>query len=247
MNTQLRLIAAAVAALAMGQVSAQTYGNPDYARSSSYGYRHSQVVRCESVRSRRTYCRVNTSGNVQLSRQLSQSACIQGRTWAADSRGIWVSNGCRAEFSIGSRRNYRGDGGYAANGNGYYRDNGSRYGDQSEYQNDGYQNRDYQSGGYRDGNYGNGYSNGSSQVIRCDSASDGRTYCRNESNGAVRLSRTYGGRCTEGETWGADGRGIWVSGDCSASFNVVDRSNYNSNSNYDSNYDPNYDSDNYQH
>ena len=249
MNTQLRLIAAVVATLAMGHASAQTYGNP-YARSSSYGYGHSQVVRCESAHSQRTYCRVNSSGNVgnvQLRRQLSQSACIRGRTWANDSRGIWVSNGCRAEFSIGARRYSRADNGYASSGNGYYRDgdyrdNGSRYGDryESQYGNDGYSS--YQNDGYRDGNYGDGssYSNGSSRTIRCSSTSDGRTYCRNESNGTVQLSRTYGGRCAQGETWGTDGRGIWVSGDCSASFNVIDRSDYTNN--YDEN-----DSGYYQH
>jgi hypothetical protein len=242
MNTQVRLIAAAVAALAMGQVSAQsqTYDNSGYARSSNYGYGHSQVVRCESVRSRRTYCGVGTSGTVRLTRQLSHSACIQGRTWSADSRGIWVSNGCRAEFSINARRNYRGNDGYASNGNGYYRDNGSRYGNQPEYQygNDRYGNGDYPNSSYRDGNYNNGYGNSTSQVIRCDSTRDGRTYCRNESNGIVRLNRTYGGRCTEGQTWGSDGQGIWVSGDCAASFNIDNSSDYDSN--YNTNNDPDY-------
>ena len=31
-------------------------------------------------------------------RQLSRAACIQGRTWGYGRNGIWVSDGCRAEF-----------------------------------------------------------------------------------------------------------------------------------------------------
>jgi hypothetical protein len=36
-----------------------------------------------------------------LSRQLSDSACIQGKTWGWDRKGVWVSDGCRAEFILG--------------------------------------------------------------------------------------------------------------------------------------------------
>jgi hypothetical protein len=227
MSTHLRLIAAAVTALAMTSATAQTYGNPDYSRSNGYGYGHSQSVRCESIHSRRTYCRVYTSGTVRLMRQLSRNACIEGRTWATSSQGIWVSNGCRADFAISSQRRYRNNGGYGGSngpdGN-YY--NGSGYGNQSDYQdgNDGYRN---DNNGYGDRN-GDGYATRYSQVVRCDSNSDGRTYCRNETNGAVQLSRVYGGDCTEGQTWGSDRRGIWVSGDCEASFTVENNSSYDS-------------------
>ena len=34
---------------------------------------------------------------VQLVRQLSRAACIQGRSWGYGRNGIWVSDGCRAE------------------------------------------------------------------------------------------------------------------------------------------------------
>lgn len=223
MNNHLRLIAAAVATLAMSQVSAQSYGNSGYAPGAGYGYGHSQRVRCESVHSRRTYCRLDVQGTVRLTRQLSHSACVQGRTWAADSRGLWVSNGCRADFAISTRRRYRGNDGYSSND---YND-GSRYDNQNGYRNDSRSDSDYgntyQTGGDR---YDSGYSTDSARVIRCDSTSDGRTYCRNESNGAVRLSRTFGGDCREGQTWGSDSRGIWVSGDCDASFNVYQDGSY---------------------
>jgi len=35
---------------------------------------------------------------VQLVQQLSDSACVEGRDWNRDQAGIWVTNGCRADF-----------------------------------------------------------------------------------------------------------------------------------------------------
>ena len=34
-------------------------------------------------------------------RQLSQAPCIYGRSWAYDDRGIWVADGCQADFNVG--------------------------------------------------------------------------------------------------------------------------------------------------
>lgn len=61
-------------------------------------------VRCESRDGRWNRCEVDTRGGVRLTRQLSRSACIHGRSWGSDRRGIWVSGGCRAEFEVGMRR-----------------------------------------------------------------------------------------------------------------------------------------------
>ena len=41
---------------------------------------------------------VDGRGRVQLVRQLSSAACIEGRTWGQDARGVWVTDGCRGEF-----------------------------------------------------------------------------------------------------------------------------------------------------
>jgi hypothetical protein len=70
------------------------------------GYRrndslYSRTVVCESDYSGRHHCAADTSGGIQLSRQLSKTNCVLNRTWGYDSRGIWVSNGCRAEFLLG--------------------------------------------------------------------------------------------------------------------------------------------------
>lgn len=71
-------------------------------RSFNGGYQQRQsdgeAVLCESVGKRQTYCEVRTRGGVELVNQLSRSPCVQGQTWDYDRRGIWVSEGCRAEF-----------------------------------------------------------------------------------------------------------------------------------------------------
>ena len=66
------------------------YGGPDYGMG--------RLFRCESSDGRTRECAANTRAGVQLVRQLSRAACIQGRTWGYGRNGIWVSDGCRAEF-----------------------------------------------------------------------------------------------------------------------------------------------------
>jgi hypothetical protein len=63
-----------------------------------------QRITCESERGRHSYCRTNTRGRVRLERRLSDAPCRQYDTWGADGdgSGIWVSNGCRAVFSVES-------------------------------------------------------------------------------------------------------------------------------------------------
>jgi len=62
---------------------------------------YDRLVTCESVNNTRHFCSADTRGGVELSRRLSKNECILNRTWGYDSRGIWVSNGCRGEFLIG--------------------------------------------------------------------------------------------------------------------------------------------------
>ena len=72
-----------------------------------YGY--GSTVRCESNDGRMNRCSVNGRGRVQLTRQLSRSACIEGRSWGSDRGSVWVNDGCRAEFTV-SRGGYGGYG-----------------------------------------------------------------------------------------------------------------------------------------
>jgi len=48
-------------------------------------------------------CHVDTHGYVRLVKEHSRTACIQGRTWDYDRRGIWVDDNCKADFVVESR------------------------------------------------------------------------------------------------------------------------------------------------
>ena len=74
-----------------------TYPPPD---SPAQGY--GRVVRCESEDKHTRHCDMDTRGGVYLSRRISDTACIQGRNWGYDSRGVWVTAGCRGEFTSGA-------------------------------------------------------------------------------------------------------------------------------------------------
>lgn len=66
-------------------------------------YGHEEVIRCESRDYRQVYCDIDSRGGVEIVNQLSDTACIEGRTWGWDRRGVWVSGGCRAEFAVAGR------------------------------------------------------------------------------------------------------------------------------------------------
>jgi len=63
-------------------------------------------VTCESSGGSRQTCQELGFGvdpnSVKLERQLSESACVKGRTWGLDGGGLWVKDGCRAVFSYRS-------------------------------------------------------------------------------------------------------------------------------------------------
>ncbi len=115
MRTRLVLTASAfLAGASVLPAQAQYYDN---------GYNDS-VVRCESRDNRTERCAVGGGGDIRLVRQLSSNACVRGRNWGTDSRGIWVSGGCRAEFSVGGYGGYDDDrygGGYGNDGAGTFR------------------------------------------------------------------------------------------------------------------------------
>jgi len=66
------------------------------------------LVRCESDDGRPRYCRVDTRGGVRLHRQLSKSPCRYNESWGYDRQGIWVKDGCRAEFRLAERDGWPG-------------------------------------------------------------------------------------------------------------------------------------------
>ena len=81
-----------------GTAHAQYRDNDRYAED-RYGNSNT-TIRCESVKNRNKECRLD--GRARLVRQLSGAACVEGRSWGQSRGGVWVSNGCRAEF-VGER------------------------------------------------------------------------------------------------------------------------------------------------
>lgn len=90
---------------------------PSMPAAAQYGYGAAERFRCESNNGRTNHCAVDTRGGVVLVRQLSRGACIEGRTWGWDRRGVWVTEGCRAEFEVAGGYG-GGPGGWAGGGYG---------------------------------------------------------------------------------------------------------------------------------
>ena len=156
-------------------------------------------IRCESNDGRTQWCRADTRYGVRIERQHSRSACIQGRTWGYDRRGIWVSHGCRATFDLGNRRG-RGD----YYGGGYYGGGPNPW--------PGYGNPP---GGY----YGGGHP-GYGRSIVCESHEGRYNECRFGGNvGNVILERQLSNSpCQQGYSWGVTRGGVWVNNGCRAQF-----------------------------
>lgn len=65
-----------------------------------------RAIVCESQNNGKSRCPVDTSYGVQLARQISKNECVRGTDWGYDENGVWVDNGCRAEFVLGGEDRY---------------------------------------------------------------------------------------------------------------------------------------------
>jgi hypothetical protein len=77
------------------------------------GGNNGRTIRCESTDNRTRECAAGFRGRAVLTRQLSDSRCVEGRSWGQRGSNIWVSQGCRGEFAEG-----RGGGGWNPGGPG---------------------------------------------------------------------------------------------------------------------------------
>lgn len=131
-----------------------------------------RVLRCESKGGDPNLCPADVRGGVRLLRTLSRSDCDEGRSWGVDASGVWVKNGCRADFVLG-------------------------YG----------------------GTVGSGVG---ARVMRCESRGSRWQHCPAETRAGVELVRQLSKNpCIKGQNWGADSRGVWVSGGCRAEFRMM--------------------------
>lgn len=69
------------------------------------GWNHRFSIRCGSRDYQYRFCAVDLGrgGRAYLDRQISGSPCIEGRTWGWNRAGIWVNQGCDAQFTIDRR------------------------------------------------------------------------------------------------------------------------------------------------
>lgn len=86
----------------------------DYDRYYDDGY-NGGPVRCESIKNRTQQCAL--PGRARLVRQISGSPCVEGQTWGQGRGGVWVTQGCRAEFV--AERGRASHGGWGNNGGGW--------------------------------------------------------------------------------------------------------------------------------
>jgi len=63
-----------------------------------------RAIACESKNNDRVQCPAETRYGVALVRFLGDEECTLDRTWGFDENGVWVSNGCRAQFALGGYR-----------------------------------------------------------------------------------------------------------------------------------------------
>ena len=227
-----------------------------------YGGDHGQTVRCDSNDGRQRICPADTRQGVRMVRQYSSSPCVEGRTWGTTRMGIWVTQGCRAEFAVGREWNDGGQwggnsGGNNGNGGNSVRcdSNDNRY---RQCTIDGrrvYLERQYskspcvegQSWGYgrgyvwvnngcraqftssRGGQWGGGGWDGDrpgngwgqAQTLYCGSDDSRPRRCNVTVRRDARMvNQKSKSACIEGQSWGWDRSGIWVTRGCRADFQV---------------------------
>jgi hypothetical protein len=62
-----------------------------------------RTLTCESDGARRSYCRADNRFGMSLTHEISRGKCVINQTWGTDRNGVWVSDGCRAEFAVKTR------------------------------------------------------------------------------------------------------------------------------------------------
>ncbi len=189
------------------------------------------TIRCSSDNGKRNWCNIGNARDARLVNQVSGSPCVRDSTWGIDNRGLWVDNGCRADFAFG------GGGGYypqpGGPGQGTIRcssDNGKRnwcnIGNARDAQlvnqvsgspcvrgsTWGIDNRGLwvDNGCRADFAIGGSYRPPPSQplIITCSSNDGKRNWCDIGGRRDIRLNRQISGSaCIEGQTWGIDNRG----------------------------------------
>ncbi|HBK45759.1 MAG TPA: hypothetical protein DDZ67_04850 [Xanthomonadaceae bacterium] len=59
-----------------------------------------RMLTCESKSRVRRMCGISVEREVRLGRQISGTPCVEGENWGWSRDGVWVNDGCRAEFVV---------------------------------------------------------------------------------------------------------------------------------------------------
>jgi hypothetical protein len=59
------------------------------------------TVTCSSKPGERQQCSADTSKGIVLAKSFGESPCLLGKTWGYDDQGVWVADGCSADFVVG--------------------------------------------------------------------------------------------------------------------------------------------------
>jgi len=146
------------------------------------------TVVCESTQGERAFCSADTGRGVTLQRQLGEAPC-EGN-WGSDSSGIWVANGCRAEFLLGETAPAAG----------------ARTSLVSDLV-------DVLKGGQST------TTQADKSLVVCESKDNRRVTCPVDARGGVELTRQLSRASCDG-VWGHTADGIWVDKGCRAEFRV---------------------------
>ncbi len=176
---------------------------------------------CESKGGGTQYCAADTRGGVSLAVQYSHSSCRQGSSWGYDSRSIWVSNGCRAQFDLGD---YRGDHRGSSDSKAAAALAIGLIGAvaiAAAHNRDRRDDRDYRYDYRPSDSYGGGW-HGPIDHVTCESRDNRRNYCpANLRHASVDIDRQLSNTaCRFGRNWGWDRNGIWVNDGCRAVFAI---------------------------
>lgn len=155
-----------------------------------------QTFNCSSNNGQHQECQIPGHGNpnnVRMVRQLSQTPCVEGRTWGRHGNRVWVEQGCRADFAVGNG-DYNGH-----NDNDYDHHGGSGWN---------------QPPAYYAGDFRGGHS-------YCTAASgSARTYCQSGGAFAYANPIRMNSQCVQNRTWGVTQYGLWVSNGCSGEWEI---------------------------
>lgn len=213
------------------------------------GVSGAQVIQCESRDYQYQFCATPEGvTRARLVEQRSRSACIEGRSWGYDRRGIWVSGGCEGSFEYqgfgpqpapvpGARlitcesRNYQQD--FCSSGETIVSAAVARQRSRTPCvlgQNWGWRaNGIWVSGGCEadfeiQTSYRPGPLPGGAGLLVCESREYEYNVCPTGRIRNAQLVRQLSqAPCIQGQTWGIARDGIWVDRGCEAEFRIVSR------------------------